>query len=43
MVDCEEVSERVGKGVVGRREGWTVKRSVRGCVKGLLEEGKGGL
>ena len=43
MVDCEEVSERVGKGVVGRMEGWTVKRSVRGWVKGLLEEWNGGL
>ena len=43
MVDCEEVSEKVGKGVVGRMEGWTVKRLVRGWVKGLLGEWKGGL
>ena len=26
-MDCEEVSERVGKGVVGRMEGWIVKRA----------------
>ena len=43
MVDGEEVSERVGKGVVGRMEGWIVERLVRGWVKGLLEEWKGGL
>ena len=42
-MECEEVSEKVGKGVVGRMEGWTVKRLVRGRVKGLLEEWKGGL
>ena len=42
-MDCEEVSERVGKGAVGRMEGWIVKRLVKGWVKGLLEEWKGGL
>ena len=42
-MDCEEVSERVCKGAVGRIEGWIVKRLLRGWVKGLLEEWKGGL